>query len=89
MRVIDQGSRKAGPQGHEFQRRAAEDLRGCLFLAYGMILVTGPTGSGKTTTLYSVLTAINDPVWNIMTAEDPVEYRLPHIIQCQVRRSRA
>jgi type IV pilus assembly protein PilB len=49
-----------------------------------MILVTGPTGSGKTTTLYSVLTAINDPVMNIMTAEDPVEYRLPHIIQSQV-----
>jgi len=51
---------------------------------YGMILITGPTGSGKSTTLYSMISHINDPHMNIMTAEDPVEYRLPHIIQVQV-----
>jgi len=51
---------------------------------YGMVLVSGPTGSGKTTTLYGCISKINDPHDNIMTVEDPVEYRLPHIIQVQV-----
>src|SRR5690606_40151347 len=52
---------------------------------YGMVLVTGPTGSGKTTTLYSALSKINTDEVNIMTAEDPVEYNLPGINQVQVR----
>lgn len=52
--------------------------------SYGMILVTGPTGSGKTTTLYSTLLAVNSPSKNIVTLEDPVEYRLPGINQVQV-----
>ncbi len=51
---------------------------------YGIILVTGPTGSGKTTTLYSTLNHINSPEFNIMTIEDPVEYELPGIRQAQV-----
>jgi type IV pilus assembly protein PilB len=51
---------------------------------YGMVLVSGPTGSGKTTTIYGCVSKINDPHDNIMTVEDPVEYRLPHIIQIQV-----
>jgi len=51
---------------------------------HGMILVTGPTGSGKTTTLYSALSYLNDPTKNITTVEDPVEYRLPNINQIQV-----
>ena len=51
---------------------------------YGMILVTGPTGSGKTTTLYSMLTELNSPTQNIITIEDPVEYRLAGINQVQV-----
>ncbi|HUP18655.1 MAG TPA: type IV-A pilus assembly ATPase PilB [Gemmatimonadota bacterium] len=51
---------------------------------YGIVLVTGPTGSGKTTTLYSALTRLNQPGVNIMTAEDPVEYNLPGINQVQV-----
>lgn len=49
-----------------------------------MILVTGPTGSGKTTTLYSALMRLNKPEVNIMTVEDPVEYTLPRITQVQV-----
>jgi len=53
---------------------------------YGAILVTGPTGSGKTTTLYSTLNIINSADRNIITVEDPVEYRLPGIIQVQVNR---
>jgi len=52
---------------------------------YGMILLTGPTGSGKTTTLYSVLQQVNTPERNIVTVEDPVEYRLNGITQVQVR----
>jgi type IV pilus assembly protein PilB len=52
---------------------------------YGMILATGPTGSGKTTTLYSVLQLLNTPDRNIVTVEDPIEYRLPGITQVQVR----
>jgi type IV pilus assembly protein PilB len=52
---------------------------------YGMVLVTGPTGSGKTNTLYSALQSLNQPQTNIMTAEDPVEFNLPGINQVQVR----
>ncbi len=52
---------------------------------YGMLLLTGPTGSGKTTTLYSVLQLVNTPERNIVTVEDPVEYRLPGITQVQVK----
>ncbi|MBI3975194.1 MAG: type II/IV secretion system protein, partial [Armatimonadetes bacterium] len=51
---------------------------------YGMILVTGPTGSGKSTTLYAALNRINSPVRNVLTIEDPVEYQLPRINQVQV-----
>lgn len=53
---------------------------------YGTILVTGPTGSGKTTTLYSTLNILNEPDVNIITVEDPVEYRLPGVTQVQVNR---
>lgn len=53
---------------------------------YGTILVTGPTGSGKTTTLYSTLNILNDRAKNIITVEDPVEYRLPGVTQVQVNR---
>ena len=52
---------------------------------HGMILVTGPTGSGKTTTLYSVLGELNNPVYNIVTVEDPVEYQLQGINQVAVK----
>jgi type IV pilus assembly protein PilB len=84
MRIIDQGARKLDLKTMNFTDEQLAHFEEAYNAPYGMILVTGPTGSGKTTTLYSVLTAINDPVMNIMTAEDPVEYRLPHIIQCQV-----
>jgi type IV pilus assembly protein PilB len=55
---------------------------------FGLILVTGPTGSGKTTTLYSTLAECNDPGINISTAEDPIEYSLPGLTQCQVIREK-
>jgi len=59
-------------------------LKDFVRLAHGMLLVTGPTGSGKTTTLYGALTEINSPATKIITVEDPVEYRLPGITQVQV-----
>ncbi len=58
-----------------------------IHLPYGIILVTGPTGSGKTTTLYAALSRINSPEKNIITIEDPVEYQLPGIAQIQVKPS--
>jgi type IV pilus assembly protein PilB len=62
-----------------------EPLQSLLSRQHGMILVTGPTGSGKTTTLYASISHINDRVRNIMTIEDPIEYRLPGITQIPVR----
>ena len=60
------------------------DLEELLTQPYGMILVTGPTGSGKTTTLYTAINRINHPTRNIMTIEDPVEIRMPYVRQIQV-----
>ena len=65
-------------------QRMIGELEELVARPYGMLLVTGPTGSGKTTTLYSVLNKINDPSRNIMTIEDPVEIRLPYVRQIQV-----
>jgi len=62
-----------------------ERIRDLAANPYGMILLTGPTGCGKTTTLYSVLQLVNTPERNIVTVEDPVEYHLPGITQVQVR----
>jgi len=62
-----------------------ETLQALLGRQHGMILVTGPTGSGKTTTLYASISYINDRLRNIMTIEDPIEYRLPGITQIPVR----
>jgi type IV pilus assembly protein PilB len=67
------------PEGH------IEEFRSILKQSYGMILVTGPTGSGKTTTLYSALNYINAPEKNIVTIEDPVEYQLQGINQIQTK----
>jgi type IV pilus assembly protein PilB len=65
--------------------KAEKDFLHAIRNPYGMVLVTGPTGSGKTTTLYSAITKINAEEVNIMTAEDPVEYNLHGINQVQVR----
>jgi type IV pilus assembly protein PilB len=68
-----------GLRGTQFK-----DLEDAISKPYGIVLVTGPTGSGKTTTLYSVLTRLNKPSVNIVTLEDPVEYKLPGINQVQI-----
>ena len=62
----------------------ADQLEDVVAHPYGMLLVTGPTGSGKTTTLYTAINRLNDPSRNIMTIEDPVEIRLPYVRQIQV-----
>ncbi len=62
----------------------ANELEMLMGRPYGLILVTGPTGCGKTTTLYTILNKLNDPAHNIMTIEDPVEIRLPYVRQIQV-----
>jgi type IV pilus assembly protein PilB len=87
MRIIDQSSRKLDIKDMDFTDQQMAIFENAYRSPYGMLLVTGPTGSGKTTTLYSVLTALNSPNKNIMTAEDPVEYRLPNLIQVQVNPS--
>jgi type IV pilus assembly protein PilB len=68
-----------------FDEETKRKLRKFIREPYGMVLVTGPTGSGKTTTLYSALTRLNTTETNIMTAEDPVEYNLPGINQVQMK----
>ena len=68
-----------------FEDRDFKTLSEAINSPQGMVLVTGPTGSGKTTTLYSILKTINKPSMNILTAEDPVEYELEGIGQVQVR----
>jgi type II secretory ATPase GspE/PulE/Tfp pilus assembly ATPase PilB-like protein len=67
-----------------FDEIANAALRSALVRPNGMVLVTGPTGSGKTTTLYAALAALNSPEFKLMTVEDPVEYQLPGIEQVQV-----
>jgi type IV pilus assembly protein PilB len=64
--------------------RALKDLQTAILVPHGIVLITGPTGSGKTTTLYSILTNINTPKVNIVTLEDPVEYQMAGVNQVQI-----
>ena len=83
MRVLDKGNLQLDMAKLGFEARAMKDFINAIHSPFGMILVTGPTGSGKSTTLYSALSQINNVDTNIMTAEDPVEYNLMGINQCQ------
>jgi len=85
MRILDQGNLTLDLTTFGFTEKALADFIGAIESPYGMVLVTGPTGSGKTTTLYSALSRINKADVNIMTAEDPVEYNLFGINQVLVR----
>ena len=84
MRILDQSNLNVNLETFGFQPEAQERFLKAITSPYGMVLVTGPTGSGKTTTLYSAISKINIPSVNIMTAEDPVEYNLPGINQVNV-----
>ncbi len=87
MRILDKGNLTLDLDRFGFQENALKHLIEAIESPYGMVLVTGPTGSGKTTTLYSALSRINRVDVNIMTAEDPVEYNLDGINQVQMHDS--
>ena len=85
LRILDQGNLTLDLEKFGMEEKAEKDFMHAIMNPYGMVLVTGPTGSGKTTTLYSALSQINTAEVNIMTAEDPVEYNLQGINQVLVR----
>jgi type IV pilus assembly protein PilB len=85
LRILDKGNLTLDLEKFGIEPRAERELMEAIQNPYGMVLVTGPTGSGKTTTLYSALSKINTIDTNIMTAEDPVEYNLYGINQVLVR----
>ena len=85
LRILDKGNLTLDLETFGIEPRAERELMEAVQNPYGMVLVTGPTGSGKTTTLYSALSKVNTIDVNIMTAEDPVEYNLYGINQVQVR----
>jgi len=85
LRILDKGNLTFDLSQFGFEPKAEKDFMTAIANPYGMVLVTGPTGSGKTTTLYSALSRVNVEGVNIMTAEDPVEYNLHGINQVQVR----
>jgi type IV pilus assembly protein PilB len=85
LRILDKGNLTLDLEKFGIEPRAEADLMEAVANPYGMVLVTGPTGSGKTTTLYSALSKVNNIDVNIMTAEDPVEYNLFGINQVLVR----
>ena len=84
MRLLNQSSGLRKLEDSGLPAELLSRLRRQLSRPHGMILVTGPTGSGKTTTLYGALSELNEPGKKIITAEDPVEYRLPRITQVQI-----
>ena len=87
MRILNKDAGDKALVDLGFETKDLEKLIKAITSPQGMVLVTGPTGSGKTTTLYSVLKHINKPGMNILTAEDPVEYEMEGIGQVQVKES--
>lgn len=84
MRILDESARALTLEELGFSGRSLAGITTNLHKPHGMVLVTGPTGSGKSTTLYSVLSLLNTPGINISTVEDPVEYRVSGVNQTQV-----
>jgi len=84
MRLLDKDSLQLDLAKLGFDPDALEHFQKAIRSPYGMVLITGPTGSGKTTTLYSAVHTVNSPDINIMTAEDPVEYNLKGVNQVQI-----
>lgn len=85
LRILDKSNLTLDLEKFGMEPKAEKDFMNAIMNPYGMVLVTGPTGSGKTTTLYSALSKINTEEVNIMTAEDPVEYNIYGINQVLVR----
>ena len=84
IRILDPSSAKLGIEALGYEKAEKDRLLGCIQRPYGMILVTGPTGSGKTVSLYTCLNILNQPGVNIATVEDPAEINLPGINQVNV-----
>ena len=84
IRILDKTQRPAAPGGPRVPRGVLQAFARSFKKPYGAILVTGPTGSGKSTTMYSTLNILNEVDKNIITVEDPVEYRLNGVNQIQV-----
>jgi len=85
LRLLDKSNLQLDMTKLGFEEPALREFQAAIAKPFGMVLVTGPTGSGKTTTLYSALAELNKPCTNISTAEDPIEFNLPGINQVQVR----
>lgn len=84
MRILNESSKALTLEELGYWGKSLDDIKDAIVQPHGMILVTGPTGSGKSTSLFSVLSMINSPTVNISTVEDPVEYRVPGTNQTQV-----
>ena len=85
MRLLDESGKKLGLDDIGIRKEALELMRRIIQRPHGMVLVTGPTGSGKTTPLYAAMKEVNTADVNISTIEDPIEYRMPRINQTQVK----
>ncbi len=86
LRVLDKGNLSASIDKLGLDTDTLQQVRAAVDAPHGLILVTGPTGSGKTTTLYSALNELNNPVFNIVTVEDPVEFQVPGINQVPTKK---
>jgi len=83
LRILDESNQAVSLQSLGFWGKSLENMNTAMPEPNGMILITGPTGSGKSTTLFSMLTILNTPSVNISTVEDPVEYKIPGVNQTQ------
>ncbi len=86
LRVLDKSNLSASIDKLGLDADTFQQFKSAVDAPHGLILVTGPTGSGKTTTLYSALNELNNPIYNIITVEDPVEFQIPGINQVPVRK---
>ena len=88
MRILDTGTMSLRLDSMGYEDASLEHIQQAIHSPYGMLLITGPTGSGKSTTLYACVQEVADPAINLTTVEDPVEYRMEGINQVQVNKKR-
>src|SRR3974390_3712262 len=86
LRLLDKSNLSASVDKLGLDPETFQQFKVAIDAPHGLILVTGPTGSGKTTTLYSALNELNNPTWNIITVEDPVEFQIPGINQVPTKK---